>query len=107
MEDKELIARAIQGCVVGNGSKQIELLIGELARICSEVKYVRSQSFWPHMGEFSRGYQTACDEILERMKPFAKVEAGKLTLEHLAKRLSDVERWIERREDYESEQREQ
>jgi hypothetical protein len=30
-----------------------------------------------------------------------------MTIEHLEKRLADLERWIERREDYESEQREQ
>ncbi len=106
MEDKELIARAIEGCVVGNGSKQIQLLVEELNRICSEVKYVRSQAFCPHMGEFSRGYQTACDEILARMNSFTRIQAGRLTLEHLAKRLNDVESWIERRESYESEQRE-
>lgn len=106
MKDEEYIARAIEGCVVGNGSKQISLLIEELGRIVAEVKYVRSQSFCPDMGEFSRGYQTACDEILERCKPYRRIQAGRMTIEHLAKRLADVEQWIERRESQESEQRE-
>jgi len=97
MKDEEYIARAIEGCVVGNGSKQISLLVEELGRIVSEVKYVRSQSFCPDMGEFSRGYQTACDEILERCKPYRRIQAGRMTIEHLAKRLADVERWVERR----------
>lgn len=39
----------------------------EIGRIVDDVKYVRSQAFWPHMGEFSRGYQTACDEIVARI----------------------------------------
>lgn len=106
MKDEEYIARAIEGCVVGGGAKQISLLVEELGRICSEVKYVRSQSFCPDMGEFSRGYQTACDEILERCKPYRRIQAGRMTIEHLAKRLADVEQWIERRESHESEQRE-
>jgi len=55
MKDEEYIARAIEGCVVGNGSKQISLLVEELGRIVAEVKYVRSQSFCPDMGEFSLG----------------------------------------------------
>ena len=106
VKDEEFIARAIEGCVVGNGSKQISLLVEELGRIVAEAKYVRSQSFCPDMGEFSRGYQTACDEILERCKPYRRIQAGRMTIEHLAKRLADVERWIEQRESYESEQRE-
>lgn len=106
VKDEEYIARAIEGCVVGGGAKQIQLLVEELGRICSEVKYVRSQSFCPDMGEFSRGYQTACDEISARIKPFTKIQAGRLTIEHLAKRLVDVERWIEQRESHESEQQE-
>lgn len=106
MKDEEYIARAIEGCVVGGGAKQISLLVEELGRICSEVKYVRSQSYCPNMGEFSRGYQTACDEILARIKPFTRIQAGRLTIENLAKRLADVEQWIERRESHESEQRE-
>ena len=97
MKDEEYIARAIEGCVVGNGSKQISLLIEEFGRIVAEVKYVRSQSFCPDMGEFSRGYQTACDEILERCKPYRRIQAGRMTIEHLAKRLADVERWVEQR----------
>jgi hypothetical protein len=97
VKDEEYIARAIEGCVVGNGSKQISLLVEELGRIVAEVKYVRSQSFCPDMGEFSRGYQTACDEILERCKPYRRIQAGRMTIEHLAKRLADVERWVEQR----------
>ena len=106
MKDEEYIARAIEGCVVGGGTKQISLLVEELGRIISEVKYVRSQSYCPDMGEFSRGYKTACDEILERCKPYRRIQAGRMTIEHLAERLPDVERWIEQRESYESEQRE-
>lgn len=97
MKDEEYIARAIECCVVGNGSKQISLLVEELGRIVAEVKYVRSQSYCPDMGEFSRGYQTACDEILERCKPYRRIQAGRMTIEHLAKRLADVERWVEQR----------
>lgn len=67
MTDQEYIARAKDGCVIGNGSKQIALLVKELDRICDEVKYVRSQSYSPNLGEFSRGYETACDEIVARI----------------------------------------
>lgn len=106
MKDEEYIARAIEGCVVGNGAKQISLLVDELGRICSEVKCVRSQSYCPDLGEFSRGYQTACDEILKRIKPFTRLQAGRLSIEHLAKRLQVVEAWIEQQETYQMEQRE-
>lgn len=41
--------------------------LDEVNRIVDEVKYVRSQAFWPHMCEFSHGHQTACDEILARI----------------------------------------
>jgi hypothetical protein len=67
MTDQEYITKAKDGCVIGNGSKQIALLVKELERICGEVKYVRSQSYCPNMGEFSRGYETACDEIVARI----------------------------------------
>lgn len=96
MTDEEYIARAVEGCVIGGGAKQISLLVEGLGRICSEVKYVRSQSYCPDMGEFSYGYQTACDEILARIKPFGKIEAGNITIDQLAKRLSDVEEFVTR-----------
>ena len=48
-----------------------------------------------------------CKSFDEVCKPYRRIQAGRMTIEHLAKRLADVERWIERREDYESEQREQ
>ena len=44
-----------------------EAVCYQISQIVDDVKYVRSQAFWPHMGEFSRGYQTACDEIVARI----------------------------------------
>lgn len=67
MTDQEYIAKAKIGWVVGDGTKQIALLVRELERICDEVEYVRSQAYCPNLGEFSRGYETACDEIVARI----------------------------------------
>ena len=50
----------------------------------------------------------AIAEAADRLeKQQERIRNQRCEIEALAKRIADVERWIERREDYESEQREQ
>jgi hypothetical protein len=58
LRDPESDPRMASDCVV---------VVRAYLRILDEVKYVRSQSFCPDLGEFSRGFRVACDEILDRI----------------------------------------